>query len=168
VTAEGKGCRGPAKFLESPRVRAFDASPRRNAIGVGGAVGVIGVLTAVLVITLAAPEGQRGAVWRRSHRYRISPVLAALSLVLGLGATSVFVEIINPQPLPKVTLMVEGRPAIKGPLITFADGNWYVGSGPHEIRAVDARRVSSVFIVATPRRWDPLTANIFQLIRHGF
>ena len=127
----------------------------------------LAMLVVVLVVMLAAPEGKRHSVFRGGQRVKISPVLSVAALVLGVSVALVFTELVDPQQLPQTTLVMERGAPITGPLIAIADGNWYIGSPGHQVRAVDARTVRSAFIVAIPRRRRPFDESLFQLIRRG-
>lgn len=127
----------------------------------------LAILAVVLVLMLAAPEGKRQSVFRRGQRLKISPILGVAALVLGVSVALVFTELIDPQPLPQATLVIERGAPISGPLIAIADGNWYIGNPGHQVRAVDARTVRSALIVATRRRRRPFDESLFQLIRRG-
>ena len=127
----------------------------------------LAILAVVLVLMLAAPEGKRQSVFRRGQRLKISPILGVAALVLGVSVALVFTELIDPQPLPQATLVIERGAPISGPLIAIADGNWYIRNPGHQVRAVDARTVRSALIVATRRRRRPFDESLFQLIRRG-
>jgi hypothetical protein len=131
------------------------------------AAALLATLTVVLVLMLAAPEGKRHSVFRRGQRVKISPLLSVAAFVLGVSVGLVFTELVDPQQLPQTTLVMERGAPLTGPFIAFADGNWYIGSPGHQVRAVDARTVRSAFIVAIPRRRRPFDESLFQLIRRG-
>jgi hypothetical protein len=131
------------------------------------AMSLLAILAVVLILILAAPEGKRDSVFRRGQHVKISPLLSVAAIVLAISVGLVFAELVNPQQLPQTTLVMERGAPITGPFIAFADGNWYIGSPGHQVRAVDARTVRSAFIVASPRRRRPFGESLFQLIRRG-
>jgi hypothetical protein len=123
----------------------------------------VGVATAMLVIVLAAPEGQRRWLFRRSSSVRIRPALVLAAIISALGTSAIIFEFLSPSPLPAATLSVSTGSPVTGDLIVFGDGTWYLTARHGQIQAIDGRTVTSALIVVGRRRSDVQQQDLFQL-----
>jgi hypothetical protein len=103
----------------------------------------------------------------RTHRLQISSNVVVIAVVIAYASSAVVTELISPGLLPRATLAVEHGPPIAGSLITFSDGNWYLGEPQHQIRVVDGSRVVSAQIRQVHPRHDLISETLLQLIRNS-
>ncbi len=96
----------------------------------------VGGVAAGFVLFMALPSGRRFR-----PRVRFSPALVVISFAVGLGAASLCLELVDPAPLPSVSIETAGGGRTTGLLVTFADGTWYVAEPKHQLVAVDSRQV---------------------------
>jgi hypothetical protein len=84
--------------------------------------------------------------------------------VLLVGATALTVDLISSPPLSTVSLHTATEGVISGPLVTLADGTWYLGGRHHRLLAIDVSQVRSAVVTANHSRHDPADENVIQLI----
>lgn len=171
LAAEIRTRSGTSNPSETSNHRKAGAAERILSFGAGSALLIYSLTSAPLVFASTIIGGLMSLAVlmtvSKGHRLRpparVAPALVVMLVAIAFSASSLFLELVDPPPLPTVTLQSTPGGAVSGSLITFADGTWYLGAPHGRILAIDSRDVLRATI-ASSRPSKLSNENLWRLL----